>query len=300
VLLLAGCAPAIPQDALRSAHFAVESEGGVYLLDGAGERSVPVLTRRRTRDGPSHLDELYDVHAAPALSPDGSHVACLRARNHAPYRSGGDLISIQSTEVLLVRLADGAEQVVVSIPAARRGSVLLAPVWAADSARVYFGADHRVWAYALGASAPEPIVEIPADFYGDFRLRGYLRLSRGGAALFALLERRNPSFATYDVIVRIDLADRTVTPLWTGKLSHGSVFEVDRPLSREIGSEVGGTLFGSRERPVYAPLPSEDGRFYFFRRHEMGLFGRRWVAGYDRVTRREFEVRTMWRALFWK
>lgn len=32
----------------------------------------------------------------------------------------------------------------------------------------------------------------------------------------------------------------------------------------------------------------------------MGLFGREWVAGYDRVTRKEFEVWTMWRSLFWK
>jgi hypothetical protein len=78
------------------------------------------------------------------------------------------------------------------------------------------------------------------------------------------------------------------------------VFEVDRPLSREIDDEVGVTLFGSRGRPVYAPLHSTDGRLCFFGRHEIGRFGREWMVGYDRVTRREFEVRTMWRTLWWK
>ncbi len=300
VFLLGGCAAAIPLDALRAAHFAVASLDSVYLLDGTGERSVPVVTRRYTRGGRSDPDQLYDGYAAPALSPDGTRVACLRARNYSPYRGGQDLIPIQSTEVLLVRLADGGEQVVMSIPAALRSSVLLAPVWAPDGTRILFGADRWVWSYVLETSGPEPIVEVPADFHGTFRLRRYLRPSRDGRTLFALLERQNRRFASYDVIVRIDLAARRVTPLWTGQLSHGSVFEVDRPLARDIDDEVGVTLFGSREHPVYAPLASVDGRLYFFGRHEMGLFGREWMAGYDRVTRQEFEVRTMWRTLWWK
>lgn len=130
-------------------------------------------------------------------------------------------------------------------------------------------------------------------------MRKYLRPSRDGTRLFGLLERRNRR-ASYDVIVGIDLGSGKLTPLWTGKLSWHSVFEVERPLPRDIGDDAAEALFWSRDHPVYEPRASRDGRFYFFDRHEMGLFGRTWVAGCERVARKEFEVRTMWRTLFWK
>lgn len=108
LLFGSGCATAIPVEALRDARFTVESQESVYLLDGAGERSEPIAARRQTRDGPSQF---------------------VRSRNDTPYQGNNpELMPIQSVEVLLVRLADGAEQVVMSIPATRPGRVLLAPV----------------------------------------------------------------------------------------------------------------------------------------------------------------------------
>jgi hypothetical protein len=301
LLLSGGCAASIPTDVLRDAQFAVESRKSVFRLDGSGERPILVLERRETRDGLAPLDKLHDEFFAPSLSPDGSWIACLRFRNNSGGGNIDALMPLQSVEVLLVRIDDRSEHVVASIPATERGRVyrVLAPVWAPDGGRVFFAADGRVWSYALGDPQSRPIADIPEGFSGGFGIRQYLRPSPDGAQLFGLLSRRN-RFGRYDVIVSIDLASGKLTPRWTGTLSRDSVFEVNRPLSREIDDDVGQALFGSRERPVFAPLVSRDGRFYFFGRHEMGLFGREWIAGYDRVTRKEFEVRTMWRTLFWK
>ena len=297
LLLCGGCAASIPVDALRDAQFTVESLRSVYLLDGTGEQPTLVLERRQTRDGPGFMDKLYDKYFAPSLSPDRSRIACLRSRNKP---AEGNVDELKSVEVLLVRLADRSEQVVTSIPATPEGRVygVLAPVWSRDGARIFFAADRRVWVYPLGSARPEPLVEIPEDFGGGFGVRGaYLRPSRDGERLFALLTRHT-RFARYDVIVSVDLAGGRLTPVWTGGLRRH--IEIEAPVAAEIDDDTVEALFGSREHPVHAPAVSADRRFYFFTRHEMGLFGREWVAGYDRVTRREFEVRTMWRSLFWK
>jgi hypothetical protein len=296
--LCGGCVASIPTDALRDTQFAVESLTSVYLLDGTGERATRVLERRLTRDGPGFMDKLHDEYFAPSLSPDRSRIACLRFRNNSGGGNIDELMPLQSVEVLLVRLADRSEQVVNSIPATGSGRVyrVLAPVWSEDGGRIFFAADQRVWAYALGAVGPEAVVDIPEAFNGGFRTGNYLRPSRDGGRLFGLLERRN-RFTSYHVIVSIDIVGGRLTPLWTGRLRRQ--IEIDRPVTTEVLDDVVEALFGSREHPVFEPRASRDGRFYFFDRHEMGLFGREWVAGYDRVTRREFEVRTMWRTLFW-
>ena len=299
--LCGGCVASIPQDALRDAEFTVESLASVYLMDGTGERATRLLERRLTRDGPGLRDKLHDEYFAPSLSPDRSRIACLRFRNNSGFGNDDALMPLQRVEVLLVHLADRSEQIVASIPATERGRVysVLAPVWSGDGVRIFFAADHRVWVYTLGSGRPEPIVDIPAEFYGGFGGgTEYLRLSRGGSRLFARLRRYSPRYVSYDIIVSIDIAGGRLTPVWTGHLRRH--IELDRPVTTEIEEDIVEALFGSREHPVDDPRASGDRRFYFFTRHEMGLFGRKWIAGYDRATRREFEVRTMWRTLFWK
>jgi len=301
LLLCGGCAASIPADVLRDAQFTVESLNSVYLLDGTGDQATPILERRRTRSGPAMHDNLYDDYIDPSLSPDRAHVACLRFRNNS--EGGGnldELMPFQSVEVLIVGIADRVERVVTSIPATSKGRVyrVLAPVWSRDGRRIFFVADRHVWSYALLEGRVEPVVELPGDFGGGFGAgRRYLRASPDGTRLFGLLGR---SFGGDDVVVEIDIAGRRLTPLWSGRLSTGLASEVDRPLTAQVSDDVVQMVFGSRQRPVFAPRSSSDGRFYFFGRHEVGFLGRRWVAGYDRSTGTEFEVRTMWRTLFWK
>ena len=185
-----------------------------------------------------------------------------------------------------------------------RGSGVLSPVWSVESDRIFFAADRRVWSYSLAGARLEPVVDLAGHYVGGFAsddLRGtYLRVSRDGTKLFGLLVVRSGRSQFEDAIVEIDLTKGMFTSLWTGHLSSGSVFEIDRPLPAEIDDEAVQALFGSREFPVFAPKHSADRRLYFFVKHEMGWLGRIWVSGYDRQTRSEFEVRTMWRTLFWK
>ncbi len=298
LLAFGGCATAVPVDALRDATFAVENFNSVYLMDGSGEQVTRILERRQTRDGPGHLDRLYDDYVQPSLSPDGTHIACIRRRNDSLGGNISELMPLQSSEVLVVRVSDRVERLVMSVPATRPGRIyrVSSPVWSTEGGRVFFFADRRVWSYSLDEARLEALVDLPIRYVGGLELiEQYLRVSRDGARLFALF------FAPYqDVVMEIDLADRKVKTLWSGKLSSRSVFDVDRPLPRELGEEVAQALFGSREFPVYTPQVSGDRRSYFFMRHKSGWFGRIWVAGYDRETRTEFEVRTMWRTLFWK
>lgn len=273
LLLCGGCAASVPTDVLRDARFAVESPNSVYLLDGTGQQATPIRERRLTKDGPGIMDKLYDDYFAPSLSPDRSRIACLRFRNNSAGGNIDELMPLQSVEVLLVRLADRSEQVVMSIPATERGRVyrVLAPVWSPDGNRVFFAADRRVWVYVLGAARPEPVADFPEGFGGGFQVRAYLRPSRDGDRLFGLLSRHT-RLARYDVIVSVDLASGKLTPVWTGSLRRA--IEIDRPVAAEIDDEIVEALFGSREHPVDAPRASPDHRLYFFTRHEIT----RWVC----------------------
>jgi hypothetical protein len=298
LLLCGGCVASIPADVLRDAQFTVESKWSVYLLDGTGDRATSILPRRQTRDGQGPQAKRYDEYLEPSLSPDRTLVTCIRRTGGNSSLWYSEWAPAESADVLVVRIADRSERVVMSIPVTSRGTAhTLAPVWSPDGKRIFFAVDQRIWSYVVSEERLEPVVDLPTDLRGTFELRRYLRVSRDGAKLFALLDsyRRR---TTYEAIVEVDLASRRLTPLWTGTLVHH--IDIDRPLTATVDDDIAEALFGSREFPVFAPRVSGDPRVYFFSRHEMGLFGREWVAGYDRVTRKEFEVRTMWRTLFWK
>jgi hypothetical protein len=304
-LVCAGCASAVPVDRLRATTLAVDSLGSVYLLDASGEQATRVLDRKQTRDGPGQWGPLYDEYFQPSLSPDGRHVACVRLHNSSHRGSPAELVAIQSSEVIIVRVGDGAERVVMSVASeVGRGRAVLSPVWSIGGDRIFFAVDRRVWSYSVAGARLDPVVDLASHYVGSFGsddLRGtYLRVSGDGTRLFGLLRTRIGRTGLDDAVVEIDLTSGTFRPLWSGNLSSGSVFEIDRPLPAAIDDEGVQALFGSREFPVFAPKHSADRRFYFFVKHEMGWLGRIWVSGYDRQTRRDFEVRTMWRTLFWK
>jgi len=302
-LVGAGCASAVPVDRLRATTLAVDSLGSVYLLDASGQQATRALDRKQTRDGPGQWDQLYDEYFQPSLSPDGKHVACVRLRNNSHRGNPAELVAIQSSEVIIIRVGDGAERVVMSVASAvGRGRAVLSPVWSIGGDRIFFAVDRRVWSYSVAGARLDPVVDLASHYVGSFAsddLRGtYLRVSGDGTRLFGLLRIGRTRFD--DAVVEIDLTSGAFRPLWSGKLSSGSVIEIDRPLPAEIDDEAVQALFGSREFPVFAPKHSADRRFYFFVKHEMGWLGRIWVSGYDRQTGREFEVRRMWRTLFWK
>ena len=299
LLLCGGCAASIPPDVLRDAQFAVESRWSVYLLDGTGDQATPILPRRQTREAsPGRYDKRYDEYLEPSLSPDRTLITCIRRVGGNSSMWNLEYAPAESTDVLLVRIADRSERVVMPIPVTPRGEAgTLAPVWSPDGTRIFFAVEHRIWSYVVSEERLEPVVDLPAGLGGRFEGRRYLRVSRDGTRLFALLDSYR-RLTTYDAIVEVALASKTLTPIWTGDLVRH--IEIDRPLSATVDDEIAEALFGSREYPVFAPRVSPDRRLYFFDRYEMGLFGRRWIAGYDRVTRKEFEVRTMWRTLFWK
>jgi len=301
VALVSGaCAAALPVDLLRDTRLAVESLGSVYLIDASGEQATPVLERKQTRARSERLAALYDEYFEPSLSPDGAYIACVRLRNNAHWGDLAEPRPLQSSEVMLVRVSDRSERVIMSVPRSAPPWSILSPVWSVEGDRIFFAVDRRVWSYALAVGRLDPVADLPSHYFGGFvgdSLRGqYLRVSPDGSRLFALLGER----IGRDAVVEIELTNGTLRPLWSGELSSRSVFEIDRPLPAQIDDEAGHALFGSRELPVFAPRHSRDRRFYFFARHEMGWLGRIWVAGYDRETRREFEVRTMWRTLVWK
>lgn len=304
LLLLNGCAAAVRIDALRETRFTVEDRHSVYLMDGVGEQLTRVLERKQTKDGPRTVDKLYDDYFEPSLSPDGTHVACIRFRNNSAGGNIDELMPLQSVEVLIVRISDRTERLLMSVPASEPGRVyrVLGPVWSADGGRVFFVADQRVWSYSLSEWQLEPIVDLPNGYSGGFTqdfLRGkYLRVSKEGTRLFGLLSMYFGR--EYDVIVEIDLRVRKLKTLWYGNLSSRSVFEIDRLPPEQLDEDAVETLFGSRQFPVFAPRFSRDRRFYFFVRGESGWFGRVWVGAYDRAERKPFEVRTMWRTLLWK
>jgi hypothetical protein len=299
-LLLGGGCASIPSADLRTAQFAIEVRDSVYLLDGTGGAPALTLARRQTRDRSGRVSALYDHYVDPSLSPDRASIACVRRRNHDPYRSRmRDPSPEDVIEVLIVRVADRAEQIVMSVPAtspAARG--MIGPVWSTDGRRVFFGADRRIWAYRLGAERPDVVMVLPATYLTSLRLTAhYLRVAAPGDRLLGLFP--GPGLLDH-VIVEIDPVRGALTPLWSGTLSSRLGGDVDRPLTAPVAEDVVLALFGSRERPVLGPRSSPDGRFYFFERYRQGPLGRRWVAGYDRVTRTEFEVRTMWRTLWWE
>jgi hypothetical protein len=303
-LVCGACAAGLPIDRLRDTTLSVESLGSVYLIDASGEHATPVLERKQTRARSDQLAQLFDEYYEPSLSPDGAYVACVRLRNNAHW---GDLVEpqpLQSSEIMIARVSDRSERVIMSVPRRAPAWNILAPVWSVEGDQIFFAVDRRVWSYALAGARLDPLVELPTRYFGGFTWdhgRGeYLRASSNGTRLFGLLRQgigRDPS---NDAIVEIDLTNGALSPLWSGTLSTGFSTEVDRPLPPQIGDDAAQALFGSREFPVFAPRHSRDRRFYFFGRHEVGWLGRVWVAGYDRETRREFEVRTMWRTLVWK
>ncbi|HZP37308.1 MAG TPA: hypothetical protein VFE48_12570 [Methylomirabilota bacterium] len=284
----------MPSD-VRDVQIAVESRYSIYLLSGTGDRRR-LLASRRTQVGAAPHQELHDDYVAPSLSPDGSHVACIRLRNHGRY--GRDVrvaLPPEVIEVLIVRLADRAERLVLSTPDHGRGGAgVLGPVWSRDGRRVFFGAEGRIWVHRIGDERPESVATLPVSTRAT---RHYLRVVREGDRLVALLP--GPS-GSEDAIAEIDPATGAVTLLWSGPLSSSSTRDVDRPLPAPIAADVAEALFGSPEWPVLAPHPAPDRRVYFFERFRQGPLGRRWIAGYDRATGTEFEVRTMWHTFWWE
>jgi len=277
LLFCGGCVSAVPIDPVRDTKFTVESVHSVYLLDGAGEQVTKVLERKQTRGGPSPQDQAYDDYFAPNLSPDGTHIACVRVRNNQTWGTFTDeLRALQSSEVLIVRVSDRAERVVMSVPAKEPDRLIyrvLAPVWSADGGRVFFVTDRRVWSYSLDEGRLEQIGELPTEYYGHFvedTLRGeYLRVAHDGTRLFALLGVGG-GYSFNDVIVEIDLTDRKLKTLWSGKLSRQSVFDISLPLPEQLSDDSVEALFGSREFPVFAPPVLQGSAFLFLREVQAG------------------------------
>ncbi len=298
------CAAALPIERLRDTTLPVESLGSVYLIDASGEHMTRVLERKQTRDRSERRAELHDEYFEPSLSLDGGHIACVRVRNNAHWGDLDEPRLLQSSEIMVVRVSDLSERVIMSVPRSAPAWKILSPVWSAAGDQIFFAVDGRVWSYAPASARLDPLLDLPTSYAGTFaEYHGhgaYLRVSPTGTRLFGLFKDQGRRIPSDDAIVEIDLTGRTLRPLWSGRLSTGFSNQVDRPFPDQIDDEAAQALFGSREFPVFAPRHSRDQRFYFFGRTEMGLLGRAWVAGYDRETRREFEVRTMWRTLIWK
>jgi hypothetical protein len=294
MLLSAACAPLPPSD-VRDVQIAVESRHSVYLLSGTGDRRL-LLASRRSYAGATAHEELHDDYVAPSLSPDGSHVACIRLQDHGRY--GRDVrvpLPPEMIQVLIVRLADRAEQLVLSTPGDGRGGAgVLGPVWSRDGRRLFFAAGGRIWVHRSGDLRPESVAALPRSTRVT---RHYLRVMPQSDRLVALLP--GPSRSD-DAIAEIHPVTGAVTILWSGPLSSSAMRDVDRPLPAPIAADVAEALFGSPEWPVLAPHAAPDRRVYFFERFRQGPLGRRWIAGYDRATGTEFEVRTMWRTLWWE
>jgi len=210
----------------------------------------------------------------------------------------------QSSEVIIIRTTstDKSMQVVHSVPG-ERGVVyrLGSPIWSLDGRGLFFIANSRILAHWLDTGLTQTITDIPgADAAGiaeDFITTSYLRLSRDGQEIFALLHSlRSSSYSVW----RIHWATGSARQVWKGNWWGRSVVRVDPPLPAELDDAAVEALFGSREFPVLAPRFSVDGRFYFFTRYRQGFFGRLWIAGYDVEAHREFTVRTLRRGLLWK
>ena len=295
-LTVVGCATT---DTLRDAKLVVEDDLSIYAMNGTGSGFHEVIARVKTGETPH--EALWDAYFQPALAPGGSSVACIRFRNYTRF-SGNDptVLPRQSSEVVILHLDNAgkpATDVVYSMPG-QRGVVyqLGAPIWSRDGRGVFFIASNRVIAYWINTTEIETIAELPdvvAGFREEYIASTYLRLSREGDYIFALLSEQSSGMYS---VWRIHWATRAAARVWRGR----SLRDGSGRLDPELDDATVEALFGSRESPVMAPRNSADGRFYFFVKSRWGLFGRLWVGGYDRQEHREFTVRTLRRGLLWK
>jgi hypothetical protein len=167
-LVCGACAAGLPIDRLRDTTLSVESLGSVYLIDASGEHATPVLERKQTRARSDQLAQLFDEYYEPSLSPDGAYVACVRLGNNAHW---GDLVEpqpLQSSEIMIARVSDRSERVIMSVPRRAPAWNILAPVWSVEGDQIFFAVDRRVWSYALAGARLDPLVELPTRYFGGF------------------------------------------------------------------------------------------------------------------------------------
>ena len=312
LLILGVAADLSCAERLEDERLVFEEGYEVYSINGRGQDTTKVLAKVETRSGASAHERLFHAYFQPSLSPDGRRVACIRYRNYSPVRfNDPELIPIQSSEILIVSVHDGAETIVYTLPEGQfdalgpsrgvRKRSLSAPVFSLDGGEVFFLAGNRLLVYRLQHQSTEEVVRLPVGYAAsttpDYTTSTYIRLSADGKKVFALVD--DPGTNVERGIWRIDLALREATKLWSGLLDERSVIDV-RVVPREVDDEGAEALFGSREFPVLAPRFSSDRRYYFFVKLRLGFFAKMWIGGYDKVSGREFVVKTLRRGLYWE
>jgi len=267
--LLIGCSDSAPPPGLPPAITAFADSENIYYLD-----TQKNLLKQIMNGG---------YHQA-RLSPDKTKVACVYENDIF-----ATIISLNGNLEV-----EGKPKTVYNSQALSSGTgqgKSYYPTWSADGNKLFFINTNHLVAYDYTEKHTTILFDFPeTQSAGLLPESGNMALSKDGSALYCMLGQGTDKYAFW----RIDASGSQESQLGVGHKSSVSGFHFPAELSDECIE----TLFGSREKPVWDPAVSNDGRYYFYVESETGPLAKRLLKGYDRTQKTGFDVLNLGTTLF--
>jgi hypothetical protein len=249
--------------------FAYGNGEGIYLLSGDGSLNKKVIG---------------GYYYQPALSPDGTKIACVYDKSFQitifNLDANRDLVGQPKN----VYNSQAYSQESKPTPAS-------CPVWSLDGQKLYFLNQNHLILYDYQLMRTTSLFDFPENQTGgQTQESGNMKLSKEGDSLFCMMSEGEDKLDFWTVNLSANQGTQ-VAGICRALLS-------DFKFPPEISGDVLENLFGSAENPAWGPIPSPDRRYFFYFRRDPGFPGKKRIEGFDRTTKEKFDVATLGYSLF--
>jgi hypothetical protein len=156
------------------------------------------------------------------------------------------------------------------------------PTWSADGNRFYFLNRNHLVVYDYQEQHTTVVFDFPENqSAGPSYTEGNMAFSKDGGALYCMLQAGDQL-----AFWRVDPGINQGTQV--GSMAASALPDFAFP--PDLPEDLIETLFGSKEDPVLGPVPSPDGRYYFYPVDEKGFLAKQVLEGYDRTQKTKFDV----------